>query len=122
MSHTQADLLAGPLLVYAIESQPLNWQTHVGANFVRDMADGGRGQIVGTVKEKSTPTNVPLRRKVRLFHELSGRFIRETWSDDTGNYAFTGIDPTQRYTVVSYDYLQNYRAVIADNILPEVMA
>ena len=100
-----------------------NWK--VGSNppiLLRDRIDGGFGQIVGTVKEKSTPTNVPLRRKVRLFHELSGRFLRETWSDGAGNYAFTDIDPTQRYTVVSYDYLQNYRAVIADNILPEVMA
>lgn len=101
---------------------PVAWRP-AGATFrLLDLYDGGRGQIVGTVREKSTPTNVPLRRKVRLFHELSGRFIRETWSDDAGNYAFTGIDPTQRYTVVSYDYLQNYRAVIADNILPEVMA
>ena len=80
------------------------------------------GRIVGTVKEKASPVNAPLRRKVRLFHEFSGRFIRETWSNDAGDYEFAGIDPTRRYTVVSYDYLQNYRAVIADNILPEVMA
>lgn len=101
---------------------PVAWRPAGAAFRLLDLYDGGRGQIVGTVKEKSTPTNVPLRRKVRLFHEFSGRFVRETWSDDAGNYAFTGIDPTQRYTVVSYDYLQNYRAVIADNILPEVMA
>ena len=31
------------------------------------------------------------------------------------------IDPSQRYTVVSYDYKQMYRAVIADNLRPEMM-
>lgn len=112
-----------PLRLLGAATPAANWK--VGPNppiLLRDTINGGFGQIIGTVKEKATPTNVPLRRKVRLFHELSGRFLRETWSDDAGNYAFTGIDPTQRYTVVSYDYLQNYRAVIADNILPEVMA
>lgn len=83
---------------------------------------GGNGMIVGTVKEKSTPTNTPLVRKVRLFHEFSGKFIREVWSDSvTGNYAFPNIDRTQRYTVVTYDHVNNYRAVIADNLLPEPM-
>ena len=31
------------------------------------------------------------------------------------------IDLSQRYTVVSYDYKQMYRAVIADNLRPELM-
>jgi hypothetical protein len=83
---------------------------------------GGTGMIVGTVKEKSTPTNTPLARKVRLYHEFSGRFVRETWSDSvTGNYAFPNLDRTQRFTVVTYDNVNNYRAVIADNMLPEPM-
>lgn len=117
-----AKLADAPLRLLGAAPTATNFKLAQHPMLLRDRIDGGFGQIVGTVKEKSTPTNVPLRRKVRLFHELSGRFLRETWSDDAGNYAFTGIDPTQRYTVVSYDYLQNYRAVIADNILPEVMA
>jgi hypothetical protein len=31
------------------------------------------------------------------------------------------IDLSQRYTVVSYDHKQMYRAVIADNLRPEMM-
>jgi hypothetical protein len=55
-------------------------------------------------------------------HQFSGRFVREMWSDPTtGAYAFENIDATQKYTVVSYDYTQNYRAVIGDNITPEPM-
>lgn len=85
-----------------------------------DMQDGGQGVISGTVKEKNTPFNTPLRRRVRLFEERSGRFIRETWSDaDTGMYYFTGLKTTQKYTVVAYDHNGVYRGVIADNLTPE---
>ena len=34
---------------------------------------------------------------------------------------FEVIDPTQRYTVVSYDHKHLYRAVIADNLQPQLM-
>lgn len=84
-----------------------------------DMQDGGTGTVSGTVKEKNAPANTPLARKVRLFEEASGRMIQETWSDKaTGNYVFTELNTQQRYTVVAYDYLNNYRAVIADNVSP----
>ena len=87
-----------------------------------DMYHGGRGRVSGTVKEKGTPSNVPLQRRVRLFRERDGHFIRETWSDPTtGAYLFDEIDASVKYTVVSYDYTGNYRAVIGDNITPDPM-
>jgi hypothetical protein len=80
----------------------------------------GRGRIAGTVKEKATPTNVPLARKVRLYREPDGRLIRTTWSDPvTGAYEFCGIPLDYRYVVVSYDHLGLYRATIADNLAPD---
>lgn len=85
----------------------------------RDTYFGGTGKIYGTVKVKGTP-DLPLARKVQLLHERSHAIVAETWSDAAGNYQFTGIDPTQRYTVVSYDHEHMYRAVIADNLTPEV--
>lgn len=118
----EAKFSGGPFSIAGSAPPPTNYKTGPQTPFsLRDTIDGGTGIIVGTVKEKATPSNLPLRRKVRLFHEFSGRFVRETWSNDAGDYVFTGIDRTQRYTVVSYDYLNNYRAVIADNILPEAM-
>lgn len=82
-----------------------------------NMALWGTGYIHATVKEKNTPANTPLQRRVRLYRERDGLFIAETWSDPvTGNYAFDNIDPHVRYTVVSYDHANNYRAVIADNL------
>lgn len=82
----------------------------------------GRGVITGTVKEKSMPTNVPLRRLVRLHREPDGLFIRATWSDPvTGAYSFVGVRPDHKYFVTSFDYSGTYRAVIADNLSPELI-
>ena len=81
---------------------------------------GGGGRIAGTVKEKGNPDR-PLERRVQLISENTNVLVAETWSDAAGNYRFELIDPAQRYTVVSYDYKHLYRAVIADNLTPELM-
>ena len=77
-------------------------------------------QITGTVKEKGQPDQ-PLVRRVQLVSENTRVLVAETWSDTTGAYRFELLDLSQRYTVVSYDYKQMYRAVIADNLRPEMM-
>lgn len=88
----------------------------------RDMEFAGNGKVTGTVKEKNTPANTPLRRRVRLVREIDGLQIRETWSNaSTGAYEFLQIDERHKYSVISYDHLANYRAVIADNLTPELM-
>lgn len=87
-----------------------------------DIYDAGRGRIVGTVKEKNTPTNIPLKRRVVLLSMPGSRAIRETWSDPTtGSYAFTEVAMDRVYTVVSYDHTGIYRGVVADNLTPELM-
>lgn len=88
---------------------------------LRDIYDGGRGRINSTVKVKGTP-NYAVVRRVRLIRERDGRCIRETWSEaGTGNYLFEHIDERERYTVVAYDHTHNFRAVIADNLTPDLM-
>jgi hypothetical protein len=82
----------------------------------------GPGRIVGTVKLKSSPSNVPLVRKVLLFSEQSNTLVAQTWSNSSGDYSFDCLDLNQKYSVIAYDYKQNYRAVIADNLTPEVPA
>lgn len=89
---------------------------------VLDIHDGGKGRIVGTVKEKNLPDNTPLRRRVVLLNYNDQRKVRETWSDAaTGAYAFNEIDLNRKYTVIAFDHTEAYRAVIADNLTPEVM-
>lgn len=88
---------------------------------LKDAHYGGRGFITDTVEEQGSPSNTPLRRRVRLIRDRDGTCVRETWSDaETGQYTFDNIDETQTYTVISYDHLRNYRAVVADNLTPEL--
>lgn len=86
----------------------------------RDYIHGGAGFITGTVEEKATP-NIPLRRRVRLHRDVDGMMVRETWSHAaTGAYTFTDISPAYTYHAIAFDYARNYRAVVADNLTPEV--
>ena len=83
---------------------------------------GSTGRITGTVKEKSLPANIPLRRRVRLFSDLSALLVREVWSDPlTGGYSFENISIDDTYTVISTDHTGLYRAVIADKLTPTTM-
>lgn len=87
----------------------------------RDMLDGGGGKITGTTKVKGSP-DVAVGRRVRLIRERDGICIREAWSDPiTGAYQFLNINPAVVYTVITYDHTKNYRAVIADGLVPELM-
>lgn len=87
-----------------------------------DAYNGGLGRIYGTVAEKGSP-NKFLAREVLLIDENSNMVIHKTWSDPlTGAYAFLGIKEGVRYSVLSYDYTNDFRAVIADNQVPERIA
>ena len=93
---------------------------HDVASARRNIHFGGNGQITGTVKEKGQPDQ-PIVRQVLLYSENTHTLVASTWSQADGTYRFERIDPQQRYTVVSTDYRQMYRAVIADNLGPEPM-
>lgn len=95
-----------------------------------DLLRGGRGIFYGTVKRDADPADLPLRRLVRLHRDLDGLVVRETWSDPlTGDYVFSNIDPTIKYTAIAYYYenrrangdVREFRAEAADNISPEVV-
>ena len=61
-------------------------------------------------------------RRVLLIDERANFVVRETWSDPaTGAYAFLHINPEIQYLVISYDYQQNFRAAVADNLTAEPM-
>lgn len=68
--------------------------------------------------------DVFLKRKVWLFSEESMTYVRAAWSDAiTGAYSFDYLPALSfgKYTVLAYDYQRNYRAVVADNLTPELM-
>ena len=88
----------------------------------RNTYQGGQGRVAGTVKVKGSP-DVPVQRKVRLIDEFTGLMVREVFSDPvTGAYEFLYVGQDHKYTVVSYDWANNFRAVLADNITAEYVA
>jgi len=86
----------------------------------RDIEHDGLGTISGTVAIDSTP-DIPVRRLVRLVRDRDGLVVRETYSDaTTGAYSFPEINQNVRYSAIAYDAYHDRRAVIADNLTPEI--
>lgn len=85
-----------------------------------DVVHGGNFSVSGTTKILASPTT-PTSVKVCLHDQLSGLLVRSQWSkSNTGQYSFTNIRNGTFY-VVAFDHLKNYRAVIADQLVPEAM-
>lgn len=91
-----------------------------------DFASGvlglGIGRIAATVKVDATPTDLPVVRRVRLYRMRDGALVRELWSNVDGTFSFDYIDELQRYYVISFDHNDAFRAVIADNLTPSLIA
>ncbi len=88
--------------------------------FRRDEQDAGFSRITGTTSNTGTPT-VPVRRRVRLHDQPSGRVIREVWSDAvTGAYSFDNIRQGTYY-VTAFDHTGQYSGVIETDVVPEPM-
>lgn len=87
----------------------------------------GDGRIASTVKADTNGDgtgDVNLHREVRLIDEQTLQINAITWSDAvTGAYSFDHIRRSNgaSYTVYAIDYEHNYRAVIADRLVPEAM-
>lgn len=85
-----------------------------GAAARYDAVDGGPYRVAGIVDIDGTPAT-PVRRRVRLFHRLSGRLVREVWSAADGTFEFTKLAQGE-YVVMSDDYTRTYNAVVADAV------
>lgn len=82
--------------------------------------DGGDQRVVGTTSNTGTP-NTPVRRRVRLHEQRTGRPVREAWSDAaTGAYAFLNVR-ANTYYVMAFDHTGTYGGVIETDIVSEPM-
>ena len=79
-----------------------------------DAVDGGTHRVAGTVAIDGTPA-VPVRRRVRLFHERTGRLVREVWSNLDGTFEFANLALAE-YIVLTDDHTRLYNAVVADKV------
>lgn len=87
-------------------------------NHAVELHDGGTYSTpVGSTKNTGTPDDMPVRRRVRLHDQPTGRPLREVWSDaDTGAYVFTGIRAGV-YFVMSTDHTGVYNGEITTDIV-----
>lgn len=82
-------------------------------------ADGNH-RITGTAKNTGSP-DTPVRRRVRLHDQPTGRPLREVWSDAaTGAYSFDNIRHGTFY-VTAFDHTGAFGGVIETDITPEPM-
>lgn len=73
----------------------------------RDLQDGGNLSII----EPVTRLNSPIRRRVRLCDQISGRVVREGWSDPvTGNITFTHLRAGP-WVLYAMDHTNEFEAV-----------
>ncbi len=85
-----------------------------------DLEDGGRFKVAGTTKVKGTP-DYAISRRVRLHDHVSGRVVREQWSQaGTGDYLFDRIREGVFY-VASFDHTGVFNGVIATGVASEAM-
>ena len=122
MAGEYADVFSRPLILGSAVVGATKAVTQTLAAQI-DIYDGGRGRIIGTVKERAYPADIPVKRRVVLLSMPGSRAIRETWSDSaTGEYEFAEIAMDRTYTVVSYDHTGTYMGEVADNVQPTLMA
>ena len=73
----------------------------------RDMVDGGPLAVV----EPVTRLNSPVRRRVRLCDQRSGRLVREAWSDaETGEVTFDQLREGP-WVLYALDHTDEFEAV-----------
>lgn len=84
-----------------------------------DLQDGGLYQISGTVDELGQLGAY----RVRLFDRVSGRLLREQFSDASGNYSFQYLaNRPLGYILIAHDHGDDpLNAAIADLVSPEPM-
>ena len=72
----------------------------------------------GTISGEVTELDIPVIREVGLYDRATRQLIAVTWSDEKGQYKFTGIDSTRKYYVHAIDSNDFYNAVTQDMIEP----
>lgn len=92
-----------------------------GINAGRDMYLGGDGVLYGTTEVDGSP-DFPKVCKVRLQRERDGYTVSEQWSNAAGQWRFEYLNRNEVFCVQAFDHTHDYRATIADNLTPELMA
>jgi hypothetical protein len=84
---------------------------------VVDLSDGGPHATDTGTTTLLTIDGTPVRRRVRLHDQPTGRIVRETWSDAaTGQWRFENIR-AGTYYAVAFDHTGAYSGVVETDIV-----
>ena len=91
----------------------------IGALFLVDPVNSGPYSTPLAQTTLLTETGTPVRRRVRLHDQPTGRVVREMWSDPvSGNYQFVGLR-AGTYYITAFDHTGLYNGeVVTDVVLP----
>lgn len=89
------------------------------------LAPAPTGSLSGTTKVAGSP-DTAVRRLVQLFISNNAfgaalpvvDVVRWQWSDASGNWQFSNLDPALRYGVIAYDHTGTYDPVVKLNLIP----
>lgn len=86
----------------------------------RNAYTGGMGRIQGVVTYNGV---MPVGRKLRLYDEFNGVIVDELFSDPVdGSYQFLYVDEYHTYSVIAYDHLNQWAAVLASRVRPQIIS
>lgn len=86
----------------------------------RRVYDAGALRITGTTKVTGTP-QTPVRRRVRLHEQETGRPVADVWSDAvTGAFVFSNL-AFKTYYVVTFDYTLQYKGEVQTDVTPTAL-
>lgn len=103
--------------VFKVNTEPFYQYVPFWTSPAPSLSVNTQGVISGVVNENATPVS---RCAVRLYYRSTGAFIRSTFTDASGAFSFSGLDPSdiQAYTCVAFDPEGGvqYNAVIFDRL------
>lgn len=67
-----------------------------------------------SIKDVVTKEDVPTVSKLFIYEKYTGVLIASTWSNEQGEFEFTGLDKTKEYIIHSYDKDLQYKSIIKD--------
>ena len=75
-----------------------------------------QGQL--KIKGQINRLGVPTQSRLRLYDKFSGAMVADVTADKNGNYEIIGLSKS-KYYIVSHDSIDQFNAIIQDNVVPK---
>lgn len=116
--------LTGRLAGENIRLPPRTWAPAgyriAGQTLRYDSAFGGRMRLAGFTEVDGTPPTRVGPRRVLILDQLTGRLVRETWSDSAGAWEVTNL-ANAKYLVITPDPTLTYDPAALSDVVPASM-